>query len=148
STAYADASDVDVGVESGAAHDAAPVDAAAADSGADDGVSDAAVMDEPCPAGPIQVNCSTSCGGPTESCSHVTCGRLDWLVLANGSLPFVMRTPSVPGIDPACVARYAPSDLVYRMELAFNFNAPLQHRLRVRVAPPWQVTVETSGPLS
>ena len=123
----------------------AAADAASADSAlqADASVFDAAPKDDPCPS-KLDVNCSTSCGGPTE-CSQAACSlppTAGYAVPAD-DFPFVVRMPSSPGaltpgaLPPKC-ADNCGGAVFYGLH--FRVVTTTQPNVRVRVEPPWFVS--------
>lgn len=107
-----------------------------------DGADGALSASDPCPASSANINCSTSCGGPTANCSLVRC-QSDLMTVFKvpyKSLPFVVRLPDKPGFDPKC-----PESCLERPRTAFGvlldsdyFAEPAG--LRIRVSPPWTIS--------
>ena len=132
----------DGGVSSEAAHD----DAASADGAphTDASAPDAAAKDDPCPP-KLDVNCSTSCGGPTE-CSQVAChlpSLTAGYVLSDDDFPFVVRAPSSPGaLTPSSVPPRCTDSCGGPLWHGVHFRVvtTTQPKIRVRVEPPWFVS--------
>jgi len=132
---------------------ATPLDSSTTDGSlvetAPDAPVDTFALGDPCPAKPVDVNCSSSCAGsPTQlNCSKVKCGTpfASTLRVKETDLPFVMRTPDKPGTDPACAASTcAPtSALAYGMFIRTVFLAG--NYFKATVAPPWQFYQHTGG---
>ncbi len=110
-----------------------------------------AAPDDPCPSQTNNyVNCSSTCGS-SSNCSTLSCGSMAVPIeLTSWSqLPFVIRTPSQPGSDPAC-----PTDCgvpeVYALTFLANLPAMTPAAdLEVTVGAPWNVSIfsgVTGGP--
>lgn len=102
---------------------------------------DTTVAGDPCPTKPALVNCSTTCagGGTTMlNCSKAKCGTpfADTLRVKETEMPFVLRTPSNPGKDPACPACFAGTGFYYAMFIRTTFLGGSY--FRATVAPPWE----------
>lgn len=131
--------------------DAAPDETSVADSALDaseDGSIDVApdtpspIYGDECPGSLINVNCSTTCGGVTTICSDATCSTNDTpnlKITSASQLPFVMRTPAYPGIDPKCQPRCGAGDTVYGMAVHVNLTSVSGYGIRVRVSDPWTI---------
>ncbi len=115
--------------------------------------------DDPCPAEPPFVNCSSTCTGATPGCdvgpgALGTC-RTEYTELEvtdPSLLPLVIRTPSNPGVDPGCVAVCGTGSTVWGISISLIMPSTLlpdggwgtDHAFRVSVAPPWRI-IETPG---
>jgi len=140
-----------------AATDASTDGQVPADGGADTAsTADAAVdvatdawTDDPCPeAGTFRVhlNCSTSCPLP-ESCSSESCAQSGTTLEINnwGDLPVLIRTPSHPGVDPACPRGCGVTE-DYGLTVVANLPvATPAKELMLTVGAPWHVA-SWSGP--
>lgn len=109
--------------------------------------SDTAVAGDPCPSKTANVNCSSSCagGGSTMvNCAKTKCGVpfADTPRVKEADLPFVMRTPTSPGIDSTCAAGACASPLAYGMFVRTSFLAGAY--FKATVAPPWKFYRHTS----
>lgn len=120
--------------------DAAAVDADAQASGGD-----------PCPPYVIDANCSSACGGPNADCEQVRCQMTDAASVAPpvhltswSQLPFTMRTPDHPGVDPECdqtctsIFGQRGTAVDYGMAVWIDMPYP-NYGIRVFVDPPWQM---------
>jgi hypothetical protein len=101
-----------------------------------------AAAGDPCPS-KIDVNCSSSCGGPSDNCAVSSCGVTNDKVIRVTSysmLPFVMRTPSPPWgtfADPACKCSFE-----YRIRFGMRVFVQLPPGgpgFRIRVGAPWVI---------
>lgn len=93
--------------------------------------------DDPCPS-TLDINCSDSC--PKKSCAY-TCENTAsgiFLKVPVGAAPFVMRTPSKPMPDLACI----DGTCKHRYAFVFDYSWP---RIRVRVGSGWRIGAAT-GP--
>lgn len=118
--------------------DSATVDTSS-DVSADTKISD----DDECPLTGLDLNCSSTCGGPTSTCASVKCATTtvtNFAITSSSQLPFVMRTPSHPGKDPNCQPRCGPGDSVYGMALMVDVPPVDGYGIRVRVAAPWRIS--------
>jgi len=98
---------------------------------------------EPCPT-KVDVNCSTSCGGPT-SCSQVECSApLSALYAIKGysSLPITMRTPDRPPAQIACQCGTLGVSYSMHFYIGLPAGGP---GVRVRVEPPWRIYRSSSA---
>ncbi len=97
---------------------------------------------DPCPSKVIDVNCSTTCGGDKSKCSLVTCGSTTSdpaLQITNYSqLPFILRTPDKPGVDPKCAKCDGALPGLYAMAVSISFPYALRP-IRVTVGAPWMI---------
>ncbi len=96
-----------------------------------------------CPTVPIAVNCSDTCGGPTDNCVTAECSTLwDFEVDADAYADntFALRTPSAPGTDSCQCGGSGPG---VAPEYSMLITVPFQTtpRLIVEVDPPWQLRV-------
>jgi hypothetical protein len=100
----------------------------------------AAAVSDPCPSGPIALNCSETCGAKYASCSLVSCANPNnsyFPIYETKDLPFLMRTPDRPGFDPACARRCGTNAPAYAM--AAQLLLPWGTKVRVRVSAPWRI---------
>jgi hypothetical protein len=124
---------------------APPGDAAEAES-------EAGWQDDPCPAEPIWLNCSDSCGSKSSSCANATCHTpIDfnlWTITNPDSFPFIIRTPGQPGKIPACVTacdKVGPTVASISIGVALpkeKNDAGVDwwfHSIKVKVGPPWRI---------
>lgn len=102
---------------------------------------------DPCPASPPNINCSSSCGGPSANCSLVRC-QSDLMTVFKvpyKSLPFVVRLPDKPGFDPKC-----PESCLEFPRTAFGVMLNSDYfaeatGMRIRVSPPWTISRNNAG---
>ncbi len=143
----ADASGADADVSDADADTAEPTSDAATD-GADHGTIDVGaevlppIYGDECPGSLINVNCSTTCGGLTSTCGQATCATNDapnLQINTASELPFIMRTPAYPGVDPKCQPRCGAGDTVYGMAVQVNLTSVSGYGIRVRVSDPWTI---------
>lgn len=121
------------------------------DSGPSDSPADTAGGD-PCPA-KMTLNCSSTCGAPTPTeCASATCSSPSrkYYLDKIESLPFVMRLPNAPGVDPECkkactfgTTTYGKTVWGFYITLYLPTGAP---PIRARVAAPWKIGLGPSGP--
>jgi hypothetical protein len=115
---------------------------AAADGAGEKVDSNAPFSGEPCPARSINVNCSASCGGDSAACSMAKCqggNQTSFVEITSYSqLPFVLRTPDHPGVDPACPPCAQGAKPAYAMLVRINLPF-VNHGLRITVGAPWRV---------
>jgi hypothetical protein len=97
-------------------------------------------MDDPCPTQTLNyLNCSTTCG-PQNTCSNDSCAHsgVETQITSWSQLPYVIRTPSHPGMDQACptncgvVEDYALTVLIMLPPMGGT-------EVEVTVGPPWHV---------
>jgi hypothetical protein len=104
-----------------------------------DGAADGnAASDDPCPPS-LDVNCSTTCGGPSANCYDTVCpaSLSDIIQLYSTSLPFTIRTTSDPGVGFWCDGGHPVCGGIVRAGFGVsNDVAPLI----VRVGPPWFIS--------
>ena len=97
---------------------------------------------DPCPSKVIDINCSGTCGGPTANCAEVRCRTSTSLhtITSYSSLPFIVRTPSLPGIDPVCAGLSCPGSVTVAYGIALKINMPFyKNGFRVTVGAPWRI---------
>ncbi len=97
--------------------------------------------DDPCPADPINVNCSTSCGAKSNCgpCSYYTGTPNPGQALGN---KYVARTPSNPSLlggNCSWICTDAGPAPAYWMQLSFK---AAQGAFKVTVGKPWKVYVK------
>lgn len=101
--------------------------------------------DEPCPSEPLSMDCSGQCGVLSPDCALGTCQELwpDLIVDDPELLPFTFRTPSHPGVDPACEEWCSePTATVYGLGATFYFSPqPVGVVLRAQVDLPWRIVM-------
>lgn len=108
--------------------------------------------DDPCPAQPVELDCSDQCGGPTALCAGATCSLEPFssvIIEDSSAYPYVFRTPSHPGVDPACEAAcqeqtYFPQTIApakYGMIVTVNAPDDQSKVLKVKVGPPWWIEI-------
>lgn len=119
--------------------DAAAADAADASPQGDGSTPDATLPDDPCPP-KLDVNCSTSCGGPAECFKVSSCSPGSSIPVPDDQFPFVVRTPSSPGslTDAFRCFKFCTGAATSLYALSFKITT-LQPQVRVRVEPPWRV---------
>ena len=93
--------------------------------------------DDPCPSQPIGVNCSSSCGGPTANCADVSCQANPTFTIDVSDLPFVVRTPSMPGQDPNCAALCSPALTQFGITVFTNTPGLPGQSIRASVGEGW-----------
>jgi hypothetical protein len=114
-------------------------------------------QDAPCPVNgqPIYfgayMDCTEACpifnAQVGVSCEIATCTQAPALApqgVGKGQMPMLVRLPSKPGIDPACVSACGPNNTVFGVGVTAGFtNSPL----KVTVPAPWKVrlTPATNG---
>lgn len=124
--------------------DAGDVSAPDADA-AQDVASDVLALDDPCPASPAFLDCSSDCGGPSPDCSgpgsKATCKpSADTVGVSDAkAFPIVVRTPSKPGVDPACDSVCSGQAPVFGVSVAVAVPIDPVNGLRVTVGAPWRV---------
>jgi hypothetical protein len=103
---------------------------------------------DPCPAGPLAVDCSSSCGPAQYACNDntFTCNlsrtSMNDPRITKLSIPTEMRTPDRPGIDPKCVDSCSNKTSVLHPAYAMAFNiqtADVSVIFEVRVGAPWWI---------
>jgi hypothetical protein len=113
--------------------------------GASDSDGSTALPDDPCPAAPTVVNCSTTCPNQ-QTCMPITttatpCGNTSVVEVDTGATPKpVLRTPSHPGIF-TCVAncpKYPAFAIRIRDTQRRNFTAS--------VSAPWELMIYSNIP--
>jgi hypothetical protein len=120
---------VEIGVEVGKDAAEVGIDALAAD---------------PCPATTPDVDCSGMCGGPSTLCvpPH-TCDPTEAyppvLINSFAQLPFTIRMPDHPGVDPKCQPRCGAGNIVWGFALRLNLPYAAGDGIKVTVGPGWKV---------
>ena len=99
-------------------------------------------QDDPCPTKTPIIDCSTSCGGPSANCAQATCAHSFYSPTSKPNFPYVIRTPSNPGTDPACVKQCGASSTTYGIGLGWNLQISTGFGMKVTVPKPWFVRVE------
>jgi hypothetical protein len=102
--------------------------------------------DDPCPTGPIWLNCSDSCGKKSPECASLVCGIHMYLkeVTDPASFPIIIRTPSRPGWIAACTAACPEKPTACAVTLPIGLPTSKDaggytHGIRVRVGYPWRI---------
>jgi hypothetical protein len=129
--------------ETDASSDARPTADAQLSDASEAGVTDAPVDAEP-PSDPcpnpsttkVLYDCDTKCF-PGANCSLATCGPTVTVNLLPFSVPYIVRTPEAPGVDPHCATQCPGSGYVYG--LGFNVDGTNPNSLIVRVGEPWEI---------
>ncbi len=98
--------------------------------------------DDPCPTKKPIIDCSTGCGGPSASCAQAMCTNTFYSADPKPAFPYVIRTPSKPGTDPACVKQCGNGSTVYGIGLAWNFPVKPMFGMKVTVPKPWFVKID------
>ncbi len=139
--------DVDLALDAASATDSSgSVDAGtgeAPSSVADGSVpgADASTTDDPCPSGPIGINCSSECGGVSSGCGILICSEQGVDEVTGSELPFVIRTPSLPlAICNSCDSGPELEYLVFRGDFSSLPNGAM-----VTVGAPWTVGSTATG---
>ncbi len=114
----------------------------------------AAYSSDPCPTDPIEVNCSSTCGGAGNTpCASTACKHT---TIAPGSQPHpnpyaltVLRTPDHPSLDQECKLSCDASSVTnkragIRFGMALDLGASL-YFTEVRVGYPWWIGIGTQG---
>lgn len=101
-------------------------------------------QDDPCPTKAPLLNCASDCGGPTASCAQATSCGFYFYETKYIDYPYIIRTPSKPGVDPKCSALCSPTSTVYGMGI--NFSPPFKpgYGLKIKVKKPWYIRAESS----
>jgi hypothetical protein len=122
-----------------------------------DGGADAGWTADLCPAGPLWVNCSQTCGVAATACSRVDCSR--WLrgvtdpqiARAWSSSRPILRTPQQPGNGSQCRVGASTCDPTLQSEvmaptalLAFRIESD-SPRYRISVGEPWIIEEATDA---
>jgi hypothetical protein len=102
---------------------------------------------DPCPNVAVAVNCSSTCGTSATACSGVSCGKAplaNAVTIRNYSdLPYVIRTPDHPGVDPACETMCAQPGVTDTVPVyAIRFDVAMQWAtpgVRLVVGAPWKI---------
>ncbi len=127
-------------VDGAPAADSRPVIADGAIDATKDGAMDGGSGSDPCPTKVANVNCSSTCPGATVqlNCSRVRCGSslTSMVVVKDADLPFVLRTPDKPGVDPACPTSCSSGSFAYGMHLRIS---TLGSTFKITVGAPWAV---------
>jgi hypothetical protein len=113
-----------------------------------DGPSEAEPPPNPCYAPNLYfLSCDPACLDPTGStttCDQSKCGPTVTVDLPDSSaLPFFVRTPNAPGVDPTCAAECPSESWVYG--LGFQLTQ-IPYAWTVKVDPPWMIFVAQVGP--
>jgi hypothetical protein len=101
-------------------------------------------QDDPCPTTPAFINCSNTCGGPTANCAQATCAGALVLKTDFPEFPYVVRTPSKPGVDLKCTGACNPPSTTYGIGLRLGFPYATTKVLKVSVPKPWWIRVDGS----
>lgn len=99
-------------------------------------------QDDPCPTKTPLVNCASDCGGPTASCAQATACGFYLYQTKYTDYPYILRTPSKPGVDPTCTALCSPPSTVYGMGIAFEPPFKAGYGLKIKVKKPWFIRAE------
>ncbi len=92
--------------------------------------------DDPCPGVTPIVNCSNTCGGPSASCETATCGFYEYVPYS----PWVIRTPSKPGVNAKCATICPGSGIAYGIGVRVaTVNWDPTKGMVVKVPKPWSV---------
>jgi hypothetical protein len=107
-----------------------------------------------CPVEPgprfVFLDCDPKCSPRTlADCAQTTCApaprlTLGWTQSTPLTLPYVLRTPDEPGVDPNCEAQCPGQGFAYG--LGFKVDASRSGALQLKVAPPWFIIVATETP--
>ncbi len=125
-----------------------PTDSSTVDTGVD--ATDTSVPEtstssgDPCPSKVIDVNCSTTCGGPTTNCSDARCtaGRdpFTTLIGSYSKFPYIIRTPDKPGMDAVCNSLGCEPGKSVAYGVGLRIDLPYYKKgLRITVGSPWRV---------
>jgi len=129
-----------VSVDGTSAADSPPSDGGSAIDATKDGAMDGGSGSDPCPTKVANVNCSSTCPGATVqlNCSRVKCGSslTSMVVVKDADLPFILRTPEKPGVDPACPTSCSAGGLAYGMHLRVS---TLGTTFKLSVGVPWAI---------
>jgi hypothetical protein len=134
--------DVDAGVDGGGID----VGKDAAEIGID------ALAADPCPTKTPDVDCSGMCGGPSTMCvPRYTCngtyGVPPVLITSYSQLPFTIRTPDHPGVDPGCQPRCGVDNIVWGFAIRVEILPFAYDGIKVSVGPGWKIYgYDTSHP--
>lgn len=101
--------------------------------------------DDPCPSTTPLIDCSNSCGGPSATCAQATCTEYYILDTKYPAYPYVIRTPSKPGVDPKCAAACPGSGVVFGIGLAQAISIKPNKGLKVTAPNPWKVVLNPPG---
>jgi hypothetical protein len=103
---------------------------------------------DPCPAEPLAVDCSSSCGSAQYDCNQntVSCNPFRTSMsdpqIIKLTIPITLRTPDKPGKDPKCVQSCSHMTNVLQPVYALAFDVETNSAMdlfEVRVGPPWWI---------
>lgn len=118
---------------------------------ASDAEASSQIPDDPCPPTPIFMDCSGQCQDLTTACTdpqkHATCSESPTYVSVekHEQFPFVIRTPSKPGMDPACTALCGPGSTAYGLAVRVVLPYDPVYLMRVKVGAPWRILFAQTG---
>ena len=107
-----------------------------------DGAGGTQWKDDPCPTKKPIIDCSTGCGGPSASCAQAMCTNTFYSADPKPAFPYVIRTPSKPGTDPACVKQCGNGSTVYGIGLSWNLPVGGYVGMKVTVPKPWFAKID------
>ncbi|MBI2389825.1 MAG: hypothetical protein HYV09_09555 [Deltaproteobacteria bacterium] len=90
----------------------------------------------------LDINCSTTCGGPSPECALVDCGTTAWYrtSLRGPRDRIVVRLPDKPGWDPNCVTMCGGVEKKFAYVVSLEVQTDPGQYVRVTVPPDWYLS--------
>lgn len=108
---------------------------------------DTASTSDECPMKVPGVNCSSTCvgSGILYNCERVRCGAspVGMVIVKDADLPYYLRTPEKPGVDPLCPTGCSGGSLAYAMRVKIATSGTT---VKITVGAPWAVYDATGAP--
>ncbi len=102
--------------------------------------------DDPCPPEGLPMDCSGQCDVVSPRCEMATCreeGPYGVTVTEESELPYIFRTPSHPGVDPACGELCdGPVETAYGTGVKVIIKEEVPNTvLKATVGSPWRIVI-------